>query len=106
MDARAALALAAMFLVSSATGQQSAPGSSEAKGGATETEISSSKDTLQRYIEYAKREAERQRQACEAAVAEYQAQCPIRGKNPFFQNQECKEFQDHIRRYCYAELRR
>jgi hypothetical protein len=76
------LALAAIALASSATDQ----------------------DAAQRYIEFAKRDAERKREACETLIADYQARC-VRGKSPYYQSLECAEFQADIRARCDAEKR-
>lgn len=102
MDARAALAIAAIVFVSPVASQQLAPRGSDTKSRPPATD-------MQRLIEAeqaAKRDAERQRQACEAAIADYQARCPIRGSNPFFQTEWCADYQDYIRSRCFPEGKR
>jgi hypothetical protein len=92
-----------MTLVSSAAGHEAEPQGSETAPRAAE---GASPDAVQRYIEYAKTDGERQRQACDMAIADYQARCPIGGNDPYLQTRECAELQDYIRSRCYAEGKR
>ena len=97
------MAVAALLIASSAASQQPDARDSGGKGGQSETERPASSDTVRRYIEYAEREAERHRRACEAAIADYQTRCPIRGSNPNFQTERCADYQNHIRSRCFQE---
>jgi hypothetical protein len=87
-------AIAAMALAFAAA-SQAQHGGSEAKP-----------SPQHRYSEYAKKDAERQQQACETAIADYRARCPIRGGNPHFQSEECAKSQAFIVSRCHAEGKR
>jgi hypothetical protein len=48
-------------------------------------------------------QADRQRQACQAAIANHQTQCGTRGNNPFYEGMKCSEAERFVKQYCYGQ---